>query len=231
MFEKTVNESSTVLLGLTGSRAYGTDVDNSDTDYRGVYIPSEEYYFGLSKPKEYTSGSDNVDMFLSTMKRFVSRCVSGSPSDLELLFLRESDYVHMTDIGRELINHRHLFLSKYARYRFGGYASTQKKQMLTGARVDENHGYDTKGFMHSVRMYQMGIDLLRYGTFSVYRENRETLKELRAGKFTLKEAVTYLEGLEMELDYYHAKSTLPETVDTEPVNALLVRLTKTHLGF
>lgn len=232
-----VTVHSTILLGLTGSKAYGTNTDDSDTDYRGIFIPDEEHYFGLKDATDhsFSSGGDNkntkedVDMFLSPIATFVKRCMTGSPTDLELLFLRTSDYTHVTDIGQELINHRQMFLSKYVKNRFGGYALRRKKQMMTGSRVDEHLGYNPKSFMHSVRMYQMGIDILRYGTFSVYRQNHEVLKELRAGKFTLKEAMTYLDGLEMEMQSYYDLSDLPETVDSEQVNKLLIRLTRDHL--
>ena len=37
-----------LFKAVTGSRAYGTDTPESDTDYRGVFVMPRENFFGLS---------------------------------------------------------------------------------------------------------------------------------------------------------------------------------------
>ncbi len=40
-------EERTVLLVLTGSRGYGLATEQSDYDYRGVFIATKPYYLGF----------------------------------------------------------------------------------------------------------------------------------------------------------------------------------------
>lgn len=229
----------TILLGVTGSKAYGTNTESSDTDYRGVYVPDEIYYFGLGTAKEYNNSSGgankntkhDIDITLTPLKTFVSRCIKANPIDLELLFLRRDDYVEVTPIGEELLENRHLFLSKHVKNRFGGMASSLERKMTKGSRVDETLGYDTKTFMHSVRLYQIGIEILKIGDFSAFRPNHEELKELRAGKLYLSEAREYLKKLDSELADAYETSHLPDRADSEKVEDLLVRITKDYLGY
>lgn len=224
----------TILLGLTGSKAYGTDTETSDTDYRGVYIPEIRYYFGLESAKEYSTSTggenkntkDDIDISLSPFKNFVSRCMKASPVDLELLFLRDSDYIKMTPIGEDLIQNRHMFLSKQVRNRFGGYALSESKKLENG-----DEGYNTKAFMHSVRLYQTAIEILTYGDFSVYRQNHQELKSLREGKYSLREARKYLNELELELRDAYETTRLPDEVDKDRVEAFLIQKTKEYLEF
>ena len=55
-------EKHTILLGLAGSRSYGTDHPNSDTDYRGILVPPREYYMSPFKNFEQTGWKgDGVD--------------------------------------------------------------------------------------------------------------------------------------------------------------------------
>ena len=37
----------TILLTVTGSRAYGMSQESSDVDLKGIAIPTKEYYFGF----------------------------------------------------------------------------------------------------------------------------------------------------------------------------------------
>src|SRR5699024_7688689 len=232
-------EERMILRMVTGSRSYGTNIEGSDWDFKGVVIPPIDYYLGLKTFNEYNTStgknfqntSDDVDLVVMHVNKFVSNCVAGSPNTLELLFLREEDYLHKTELGQLLIDNKELFLSKRVKNRFGGYAKSQAKKMLNNKnRIDDTVGYDTKSFMHSVRLYQVLFDILEDGTFTTYRPNNEFLKELRLGAYTKDEAEQYLEELEAELQTKYEKSVLPSKVDYDKVNKLLIDINKAGLS-
>ena len=45
-------EDCTIFLTIAGSKAYGTDIPESDTDIRGVAVPKDKsYYIGMGLKK------------------------------------------------------------------------------------------------------------------------------------------------------------------------------------
>jgi predicted nucleotidyltransferase len=88
-------EQRTILICITGSHAYGTNVEGSDLDYRGVAIPPEEYYFGLKTFNEFnTTGGNNfknkkddVDIAIAHINKFVMDAMAGVPNNIEILFV------------------------------------------------------------------------------------------------------------------------------------------------
>jgi predicted nucleotidyltransferase len=48
---------------------------------------------------------------------------------VELLGLKPEHYFYLSDIGKELLNNKHLFLSKKAVFTFGSYASSQLRRL------------------------------------------------------------------------------------------------------
>ena len=230
----------TLLLGLTGSHAYGTNTPESDMDYRGVCIPPLSYYLGLDTfneynntgGKSYKNSNTDVDLSIAHLSKFVRDATSGVPNNLELLFLRREDYVLITPIGEELINHRHLFLSKQVLRKFGGYAYSQMRRLEQGkgsAALIEQYGYDTKDYMHAVRLLTSAIEILETGDFSTYRPNREFLLACRSGQHSLKEALNTLNDYNTQLKEAGNHSMLPERPDYNKVNRLLMELNQEAL--
>ncbi len=109
---------------ISGSRAYGLDTAQSDTDIKGVfYLPKEQFY-GL----EYTAQVNNEshDEVYYELGRFTELLLRNNPNMLELLAT-----------PRECIRYRHplmdhftpeLFLSGLCKDTFAGYAHSQVKK-------------------------------------------------------------------------------------------------------
>jgi len=233
-------ESRIILMTITGSKAYGTDLPESDTDYKGVCIPPEKYYFGLDNFREFNKqGSRNYktkddDISILHINKFVEECMAGTPNTLELLFTREKDIIKINKFGEELIAHRKDFLSKKIKHRFGGYAYSQKQKMInkksngTG-RIDliKKFNYDTKFFSHSVRLLTSAIEILKTGNFSTYRSNRQYLLDCRNGYFPFDEALRILDKLDQELEeLYETSNVIPYSPDYHKINTWLIDLNK-----
>lgn len=238
-------EERTIILSPTGSYAYGTNTEASDKDFKGVCIPPIEYYLGLESFNEYnTSGgknfrntSDDVDVNIIHINKFVKDAMQGVPNNIEILFVRQEDYLKVTPLGQLLIDHRHLFLSKHIQKKFGGYAYSQiqklkNKQSNGTGRQDliEEFGFDTKFFMHTIRLLTSAIEILETGDFSTYRTNRHLLLDCRNGKYNFEEALEMVEMYDNQLKGSLEKSSLPKTPDYRRINKLLIEINRQGLG-
>lgn len=130
----------TVLLCLSGSRAYGLHSPESDYDVRGVALPPRHYFTGTLYSFQQTTKKGvfrrhererDVDVCIYDLRRFVTLAADCNPNVIELLFARDEDIVWMSPVGMELRRNRNLFLSTKAVHTFSGYAMGQLKRIRT----------------------------------------------------------------------------------------------------
>jgi len=124
-----------------GSHLYGTSTPESDVDFCGVFVAPKEFYLGLSKVEEVDlsivskrengrNDKDAVDRKFYELRKFVSLAMMNNPNITEMLFVNPEHAIFMNDMGRHLIENRHLFPYKGCFDRFMGYAVSQKKKMV-----------------------------------------------------------------------------------------------------
>lgn len=116
-----------ILLGLGGSHAYGTNVEGSDIDIRGVALNSKQEVL-LQRDFEQVVERE-TDTTVYSVTKITSLLTDANPNTLEILFLRPDQYLHLSDIGQELVDKRHMFLSQRVYYSFGGYARQQLRRL------------------------------------------------------------------------------------------------------
>ncbi|MFA5300737.1 MAG: nucleotidyltransferase domain-containing protein, partial [Lutibacter sp.] len=104
-----------IFSGITGSQLYGTATPQSDTDVRGVFIPTEEFYFGFMEKVEQVESHIPDETFWEITKYF-KLCLDANPNILELLFIPDKFILEKTKEWDEIIAHRDLFLSTKARH-------------------------------------------------------------------------------------------------------------------
>lgn len=84
--------------------------------------------------------------------------------------------------------------------------------------------YDCKNVMHCVRLLHMGKELVEGKGFNVVRTwDRDFLLDIRNHKYEYEEIMTYVENLFEEVNSKIATCSLPDTVDKEKVNELLIK--------
>lgn len=132
-----------ILLGLGGSYAYGTNVETSDIDIRGVATNSPD---DILTGKGFEQIIDNTtDTTIYSLKKIISLLSNCNPNTIEILGLEDWQYLYMSDIGKALIDNSNMFLSKRAAYSFGGYANSQLRRLcnksarLVGQTEQEQH--------------------------------------------------------------------------------------------
>jgi predicted nucleotidyltransferase len=92
------------------------------------------------------------------------------------------------------------------------------------AEREAHHGYDTKHAAHLLRLYRMGIEILREGVVRVRRPDAAWLREVLGGRYSYPELMELVAGLRTELAAAEAASTLPPAPDAETIESLVVQL-------
>ncbi len=123
-----------LLLGLGGSYAYGTNQENSDIDIRGITLNLPSDLLGLTEFEQYQD--DHTDTVIYSFNKMVKLLLECNPNTMELLGLDEDQYLIKNTLGQELLDHKHLFLSKRAVKSFGGYASAQLRRLQNAIARD-----------------------------------------------------------------------------------------------
>lgn len=119
--------NNVILLGLGGSHAYGTNVPGSDVDIRGVALNSKEEILGSANFEQVVN--EATDTTIYSIRKIISLLSSCNPNTIELLGLKPEHYLYLSPIGQELLDNKKLFLSKRAKYSFGGYAFAQLRRL------------------------------------------------------------------------------------------------------
>ena len=127
--------SRIMLLGVSGSYGYGTSREGSDIDFRGVTLNLPSDLIGLTSFDQY---EDTVtDTVIYSFNKLINLLLNCNPNTIEILGLDDDQYVIKTDIGRELLEHRRLFLSKRAADSFGHYADAQLRRLQNAIARDK----------------------------------------------------------------------------------------------
>lgn len=126
-----------LLKVLTGSRVYGTSHENSDYDYRGIYLqPTEE----ILKINGYIDNIKiNKDYSTWEIKRFLELAIQGNPTAMEILFTSEKHIIEKDNIIDILLDNKHLFLTKNA---FNSFAKYGLSQIKKAKGLDKKFNYE-----------------------------------------------------------------------------------------
>lgn len=139
-----------ILLGLGGSYAYGTNIDGvSDVDVRGVALNSKrEILLGNSFDQVIDEATDTT---VYAFDKIVKLLADGNPNVLEILFQPKNFYSVITPIGQELLDNRHIFLSKQVFYTFGGYARAQLRRLDNKSMRELSQGQQEVHILNSIK--------------------------------------------------------------------------------
>ena len=114
--KKSYIEENTIALMLAGSHAYGTNMEGSDVDLRGIMIPKDpEYYMGFDSHFEQYSESEPEDLTIYNIQKAFHLIANCNPNMVELLFTEEKYYRVLKPEWKKVIEHRDKLLSKKAR--------------------------------------------------------------------------------------------------------------------
>lgn len=100
-------------------------------------------------------------------------------------------------------------------------------------RYLQNKGkqFDRKNVAHAIRLMHMGIEIARGEGVKVDRTNidRDFIMNIRNGNSSYEDIISYLENKKIEMEDAMTSSTLPEKIDINRVNDLLLQIRKRQL--
>jgi len=114
---------------LAGSKAYGTDLPTSDTDYRGVFAADPINILTPFFNVREATDTDEEDTKLYELSHFMKLCVDCNPNVIETLWVDESDITFTTPAYEFLREHRADLLSAKIAFTTSGYALSQLKRI------------------------------------------------------------------------------------------------------
>jgi predicted nucleotidyltransferase len=125
-------QDRTVLLVRHGSHAYGTNTETSDEDFKGVAIPTKEYFFGNQSVFEQAElKAPDPDAVIYDIRKFFSLAGDCNPNIIEVLHTDPADHFIVDPIGEVILEHKDTFLSKRIKHTFLGYSVSQLKRIQT----------------------------------------------------------------------------------------------------
>jgi len=203
---------------VIGSRAYGLDDEQSDTDRRGFYLPQAQMHWSLFGVPEQLENDETQEAYWE-LQKFIVLALKANPNVLECLYSPIVEFA--TPLAEELLSIRKVFLSKLVFQTYSGYVASQFKKMQTDIR---NQGrVKWKHVMHLIRLLISGIDVLREGELVVrVRDQRDQLLAIKQGEWTFAQADAYRKDLQVEFEQAFQGTSLPDRPDYERANAFLI---------
>lgn len=165
-----------ILLGLAGSYSYGTNQETSDIDIRGAALNRRSDLIGMTSFEQYVD--DKTDTAIYGFNKLIRLLLECNPNTCELLGMRPEHYLYLSPVGRELLDHRKLFLSRRAIRSFGGYADQQLRRLQNALARDkmkqdekERHIYNSvKNAMYD---FTARYHVFEHGTIDIYVDQAE----------------------------------------------------------
>jgi len=211
----------TILKVLVGSRAHGLNDENSDYDYRGVYILPTKKILSLGykyKGTDYCEGKEDNTSY--EIGHFLSLAVRCNPSILEVL---RSDIIKRSNIyGFMLLDlFPYIWNPQDAFNAFTGYSHCQRKKML-----DKKDNRQNKYAVAYIRTLINLTTLLRTGSFDlkVNEMYRTQLLGIRRGEWSFGNILDWAEKLKKTAEINMEKC--PHKPDLEKVNDFLLKVRK-----
>ncbi len=118
-----------ICLGLGGSHAYGTNIETSDLDIRGIAINhADDLLLGHDFEEVIDRKTDTTVYSMRKAFNLLSKC---NPNMVEILGLHNDQIFVTSPAWQKIQQNKDLFLSKRCISTFGGYANAQLRRLET----------------------------------------------------------------------------------------------------
>lgn len=191
-----MNNEVILFKCLAGSYLYGTNSQNSDKDYKGVFLPNINDLILAKAPKHYTlstgsnierNTSDDVDETYYSLHYFLELAAKGDTNAIDLLFAytNKNAIIQTSKIWDKIIQNIDKIITKNVKAYLGYCKSQSQKYSIKGDKLNsfkrfrdfcERSQYDVDKNGEKLSLKQVLID--RLGDFEKYipQPNKERIK-------------------------------------------------------
>lgn len=127
LYENEHLKNRLLFITFGGSHSYGTNVEGSDVDIRGIAMNSVQDILGLSNFEQFVD--EKTDTTIYSFSKIIKLLLNCNPNTIEMLGGKKDSYIFYHPVGEELVKNKNLFLSQRAAYSFGGYAKQQLNRL------------------------------------------------------------------------------------------------------
>lgn len=192
-----MKEHKIVLKVLSGSHAYGLQNENSDMDFRGVFVNlDEKSILGINTYE--VQETKNPDTVIYELRKFCKIGLQGNTIQLETLWC--DGVIEIDPVGKALMELRQEFISMKCIPVFRGYALSEHRKtvgLVTGQLGDarkkliEKYGYSVKNATQALRLLWVGENLCTEGVFKVKVEEpyRTEMLAVKNGQVPINEYI------------------------------------------
>ena len=207
-----------VFRCIVGSTAYGLNIESSDVDRRGYYLPPADLHWSLKGvPEQLETGEEECYW---EIEKFIRLALKANPNVLECLY---SPLIETcSPLAQELVDMRQAFLSQCFHRTYNSYVLSQFKKIERDLRNQREVRW--KHVMHLIRLLLSGIVVLKHGVVPLQvDEYRDRLLAIRRGEFPWDQIEQWRLGLHREMDQALENTHLPLYPDYDRANAFLLR--------
>jgi predicted nucleotidyltransferase len=230
-----------ILSGLRGSHVHGTYIppnhplSTDDIDVFTVFAHGKDYYLGLDSyynRQQTVDISGDIDVVGYELRKYIGLLTKGNPNVHMYLWLKDDDYLYVSDVGAYLIQEREQFLSQKLFDSLFGYAYGQLKKISQVTyqgymgekrkKLVDRYGFDIKNAAHCVRLLYTGLHFASTGKIVVRLpdEELELVKEIKTGQKPLGGIERLIDQLMQEFKEKEIlnRGNFPEVPDKEFVD-------------
>ena len=225
-----------IFAVIAGSHAYGTATENSDIDLRGCILNRSADLLGRKPVKSIID--EATDSVFHPFNKTIDLLKDCNPNMIELLGCPAENYVHMTTIGQELLDHRDMFLSQLVINKFQGYAAKQMKIIASSEIKTKPREKQCKELAALVRLYLTAIDILeKQEIITCRKQEAELLLAIRRGEYLTENPTAYgqlyrdeyrtiVEELSARFKYAAENTMLPKYPDEDAIHEFQVSVNR-----
>lgn len=224
------NIENMILLGYGGSHAYGTNIETSDIDIRGIYMNNINEILGVEKDSEQFVDTE-TDTTIYSFKKMIKLLSDCNPNTIEILGLR--DYLYISEAGQLLLDNKGMFLSKKAIYTFGQYANSQLNRLInkSGRGKSELISNEVRSLDKALESFKS-----RYKKYAdteslikAYQENNEIYMEMYLKKLPMTVVVQMLNELVAINKDYTKSSRNDKAIAHDKLNKHMMHLLRLYM--
>ena len=198
-----------VLITLGGSHAYGTNIETSDMDIRGISMNSADNIL-LGKDFEQVA-NEPTDTTIYSFDKMTSLLTNCNPNTIEILGVKPEHILYKSDIGEELIKNKDMFLSLRAVKSFGGYANAQlyrlQQKSLVALTPEQLNAHIVKTLNGMRDMLEMKHDMKG---IQVHLKDGEIVVDINVNDYPAESIAGVLNVFNKTLNDYHKNSVRNE---------------------